>query len=82
MQLVERNRGTLQISQMIREYHVHGAIGVNNVSNIFTPQDSCDPPSVASLGAAIYRAGTKADTEILMVSFRPMSICLFHLLFL
>jgi hypothetical protein len=69
----ERTRGTLQIPQMIKEYRLQGAIGVNNVGNAFTPQGSCDPFSVASLGVGIYQAGTKADAEVLMVSSRGLS---------
>lgn len=64
----ERFRGTLQIPQMIRRYGMQAAFGVNNVSNAFTPHSSCDPLSVTSLGIGIYQAGTKADTEVLLVS--------------
>ena len=61
----ERVRGTLQIPQMIQEYELEGAVGVNNVGNAFTPQGSCDPLSLASVGVGIYHAGTKRDVKIL-----------------
>jgi cytosine/adenosine deaminase-related metal-dependent hydrolase len=63
-----RVRGTLQIPQMIKEYGLNGAIGINNVGNAFTPQGSCDPLGLASLGVAVYQAGTKEDADILLVS--------------
>jgi hypothetical protein len=66
-----RVRGTLQIPQMIKKYGLNGAIGINNVGNAFTPQGSCDPLSLASLGVAVYQAGTKEDADILLVSY-PM----------
>lgn len=61
----ERARGTLQVPQMIQQYGLQGAIGVNNVGNAFTPQGSCDPLSTASMGVGIYQAGTQHDTAIL-----------------
>ncbi|KAI4145514.1 MAG: hypothetical protein L6R39_003782 [Caloplaca ligustica] len=61
----ERVRGTSQIPQMIQQYGFEGAVGVNNVGNAFTPQGSCDPLSVASMGVGVYQAGTKHATEIL-----------------
>jgi cytosine/adenosine deaminase-related metal-dependent hydrolase len=63
-----RPRGTLQIPQMIKKYGLNGAIGINNVGNAFTPQGSCDPLSLASLGVGVYQAGTKEDADILLVS--------------
>ncbi|KAI4117282.1 MAG: hypothetical protein LQ345_002458 [Seirophora villosa] len=68
----ERVRGTLQIPQMIQQYGFEGAIGVNNVGNAFTPQGSCDPLRIASMGVGIYQAGTKRDAICLyeMVSNR------------
>ncbi|KAL3421332.1 hypothetical protein PVAG01_07777 [Phlyctema vagabunda] len=62
----ERVRGTLQILQMIEEYGLDAAIGINNVGNAFTPQGSCDPLALASLGVGIYQAGTTADAELLL----------------
>jgi len=61
----ERVRGTLQIPQMIRKYGLNGAISINNVGNAFTPQGSCDPLSIASMGVGLYHAGTKADAQLL-----------------
>lgn len=62
-----RARGTLQILQMVKKYGLNAAIGINNVGNAFTPQGSCDPLSLASLGVGVYHAGTKADAELLLV---------------
>ncbi|KAK4693037.1 cytosine/creatinine deaminase, partial [Lecanoromycetidae sp. Uapishka_2] len=61
----ERVRGTLQIPQMIKDYGLNGAISINNVGNAFTPQGSCDPLSIASMGVGLYHAGTKADAQLL-----------------
>ncbi|KAI4205613.1 MAG: hypothetical protein LQ346_001397 [Caloplaca aetnensis] len=61
----ERVRGTLQLPQMIQQYGLEGAIAVNNVGNAFTPQGSCDPLRLASMGVGIYHAGTKHDAEVL-----------------
>lgn len=63
----QRVRGTLQIPQMIKQYDLSCAIGINNVGNAFTPQGSCDPLALASLGVGLYQAGTQADAEILLV---------------
>lgn len=60
-----RHRGTLQIPQMIREYGLDGAISINNVGNAFTPQGSCDPLALATLGVGVYHAGTQGDAEVL-----------------
>ncbi|KAL8777521.1 MAG: hypothetical protein Q9213_007826 [Squamulea squamosa] len=61
----ERPRGTLQIPQLINEYHLQGTFGVNNVGNAFTPQGNCDPLSLASMCVGVYQAGTKRNAEIL-----------------
>ncbi|PQE03157.1 hypothetical protein CJF30_00005662 [Rutstroemia sp. NJR-2017a BBW] len=61
-----RVRGTLQVLEMIKKYGLNVTMGINNVGNAFTPQGSCDPMSLASLGVGIYQAGTKADAEILL----------------
>ncbi len=61
----QRVRGTLQIPSMIQKYNLQGAISVNNVGNAFTPQGSCDPMAIASMGVGLYQAGTKRDTELL-----------------
>jgi hypothetical protein len=61
----QRVRGTLQIPQMIKEYRLNGAISINNVGNAFTPQGSCDPLTIASMGVGLYHAGTKQDAQLL-----------------
>ncbi|KAL9583535.1 MAG: hypothetical protein Q9212_002652 [Teloschistes hypoglaucus] len=61
----ERVRGTLQIPQMIQQYGLAGAIGINNVGNAFTPQGNCDPLNLASMCVGIYQAGTKNEAELL-----------------
>ncbi|OCL03083.1 cytosine deaminase protein-like protein [Glonium stellatum] len=65
MRTDEGVRGTLPITKMIKEYKFNAAIAVNNIGNAFTPQGTCDPLSVASLGVAVYQAGTKSDSETL-----------------
>jgi hypothetical protein len=65
----QRVRGTLQVPQMIERYGLNAAIGANNVGNAFTPQGSCDPLSLASLGVGIYQGGTKQDADVLLVSY-------------
>ncbi|KAL8774825.1 MAG: hypothetical protein Q9209_000764 [Squamulea sp. 1 TL-2023] len=61
----ERPRGTLQIPQMINEFHLQGTFGVNNVGNAFTPQGCCDSLSLASMCVGVYQAGSKRDAETL-----------------
>lgn len=63
----QRVRGTLQVPRMIKEYKINACIGINNVGNAFTPQGSCDPLSISSLGVGLYQAGTQRDAEILYV---------------
>jgi len=58
-------RGTLPIPKLIKDYGFNAAVSINNIGNAFTPQGSCDPLSVASLGVGVYQAGTKRDAEIL-----------------
>lgn len=58
-------RGTLPIPRLIKDYGFNAAVSINNIGNAFTPQGSCDPLSVASLGVGVYQAGTKEDAEIL-----------------
>ena len=67
MRIESRARGTLAIPDLIKRYNFDAAIGVNNVGNAFTPQGSCDPLSVASLGVGVYQAATKQDVELLYV---------------
>ncbi|KAI4228416.1 MAG: hypothetical protein L6R40_008145, partial [Gallowayella cf. fulva] len=61
----ERVRGTLQVPQMMEEYDLQGAIGVNNIGNAFTPQGNCDPLCLASMCVGVYQAGTQRDVEVL-----------------
>ncbi|KAM3078162.1 hypothetical protein ACMFMF_004570 [Clarireedia jacksonii] len=61
-----RVRGTLQVLEMIKKYGLNVTMGINNVGNAFTPQGSCDPMSLASLGVGVYQAGTKADAELIL----------------
>ncbi|KAL6708944.1 hypothetical protein ACN47E_002071 [Coniothyrium glycines] len=58
-------RGTLPITQIIKEHGLNAAISVNNVCNSFTPHGNCDPLSLAQLGVGLYHAGTKQDAELL-----------------
>lgn len=58
-------RGTLPVPSLIKDYDFNAAISINNIGNAFTPQGSCDPLSIASLGVGVYQAGTKRDAEIL-----------------
>jgi hypothetical protein len=68
-----RVRGTLQAIHMIEKYGLNVAIGVNNVGNAFTPQGSCDPLGLASLGVGLYQAGRKQDADTLLVSSTPQT---------
>ncbi|KIV94880.1 hypothetical protein PV10_02601 [Exophiala mesophila] len=61
----DRQRGTLQIPSMIRDYGLNACLGVNNVGNAFTPWGSGDPIALASLGVGIYQAGTAEDARLL-----------------
>ncbi|KAF2465498.1 cytosine deaminase protein-like protein [Lindgomyces ingoldianus] len=65
MRTPESLRGTLPVVEMIEKYGFNAAIAVNNVGNAFTPQGTCDPLSIASLGVGLYQAGTKKVAEIL-----------------
>ena len=42
-----------------------GPLALINVGNAFTPQGSCDPLSIDSLGVGVYQAGTKVDAQVL-----------------
>lgn len=61
----EKQRGTLQVPDMIRKYALDAVIGVNNVGNAFTPWGSPDPLALACLGVGVYQTGTQADAELL-----------------
>ncbi|KAL2066549.1 hypothetical protein VTL71DRAFT_2620 [Oculimacula yallundae] len=62
----QRVRGTLQVLDIIENHGMNAAIGINNVGNAFTPQGSCDPLSLASLGVGVYQAATKRQTDLLL----------------
>jgi cytosine/adenosine deaminase-related metal-dependent hydrolase len=68
MRTPENRRGTLPVVELISQYGLNAAIGVNNVGNAFTPYGNCDPMSIAALGVGLYQAGTKKDTDLLYVS--------------
>lgn len=61
----EKQRGTLQVPEMIRKYALDAVMGVNNVGNAFTPWGSPDPLYLACLGVGVYQTGTQADAELL-----------------
>ncbi|KAK7509331.1 cytosine deaminase protein-like protein [Phyllosticta citriasiana] len=61
----ENVRGTLNVPKLIQEHKLQAAISVNNVGNAFTPQGSCDPLAIASLGIGVYQTGTRTGAEIL-----------------
>ena len=58
-------RATLNVPQIIKEYSLNAAIGMNNIGNAFTPQGCCDPLYLANLGVGVYQAGTVQDAEML-----------------
>ena len=64
---VQDRRGSLHVPKLINKHGLDVAVAVNNVCNAFTPQGSCDPLGVASLGVGVYSAGTCADAELLYV---------------
>ncbi|KAH4610187.1 hypothetical protein HBH68_039590 [Parastagonospora nodorum] len=65
MRTPENLRGTLPVTELIKDYDLNGAISINNVGNAFTPQGNCDPLSLAQLAVGLYQAGTKNDAELL-----------------
>jgi hypothetical protein len=71
MRTPEGLRGTLPITELIKEYGLNAAISINNVGNAFTPQGNCDPLSLAQLAVGIYQAGTKKDAELIYVRSHP-----------
>lgn len=58
-------RGTLPVPHLIKDHGFNAAMSINNIGNAFTPQGTCDPLSIASLGVGVYQSGTKRDAEIL-----------------
>ncbi|KAF1836137.1 cytosine deaminase protein-like protein [Decorospora gaudefroyi] len=65
MRTANNVRGTLPITELIKEHGFNAAIAINNIGNAFTPFGNCDPLSIASLGIGLYQAGTKKDAELL-----------------
>ncbi|KAF2091982.1 cytosine deaminase protein-like protein [Saccharata proteae CBS 121410] len=65
MRTADGRRGTLDVPSLIEEHGFNAAVAVNNVGNAFTPQGSCDPLAVASLGVGVYGAGRKKDASVL-----------------
>jgi hypothetical protein len=62
-----RPRGTLFVTQLVREYGLDTAMSVNNVGNAFTPQGSLDPLSLCTFGVAVFQAGTREDCDVFLV---------------
>ena len=62
-----RPRGTLRVTELIRDYGLDVAMSVNNVGNAFTPQGSLDPLSLCTFGVAVFQAGTRDDCNALLV---------------
>jgi len=62
----QRQRGTLQVLDMIRRFGLDACMGVNNVGNAFTPWGTGDPLQLACLGVGIYQAGTEQDAKLLL----------------
>jgi cytosine/adenosine deaminase-related metal-dependent hydrolase len=65
MRTDQRYRGSLHVPELIRKHEMNAAIAVNNVGNAFTPQGTCDPLAIASLGVGLYSAGTESETALL-----------------
>ncbi len=68
MRTSSRAIATLNVPQLVKSIGIDASIAVNNVGNAFTPQGSCDPLGVATLGVGLYQAATKVDTDILYVN--------------
>jgi cytosine/adenosine deaminase-related metal-dependent hydrolase len=60
-----RQRGTLNVPLMIREYGLNACVAVNNVGNAFTPYGNGDPLTLASWCVGLYHAGTVDDARLL-----------------
>lgn len=70
----QRPRGTLQVVDLIQRHDFNCAIAMNNIGNAFTPLGSCNPLQLASLGVAVYQAGTKQAAELLYVSAKLIDL--------
>ncbi|KAH6693611.1 hypothetical protein F5X68DRAFT_273174 [Plectosphaerella plurivora] len=60
-----RQRGTLNVPLLIREYGLNACMSVNNVGNAFTPYGNGDPLTLASWCVGLYHAGTLDDARLL-----------------
>ncbi|KAJ4381884.1 hypothetical protein N0V86_003252 [Didymella sp. IMI 355093] len=76
MRTPDNLRGTLPITELIKQYNLNVAIAINNIGNAFTPQGNCDPLSVAQLGVGLYQAPTKDDVQLLYVGHRHLFVSL------
>jgi cytosine/adenosine deaminase-related metal-dependent hydrolase len=61
----QRQRGTLQVLDMIKSHRINTCLSINNVGNAFTPWGTGDPLALASMGVGIYQAGTEQDANLL-----------------
>ncbi|KAF8530794.1 Metallo-dependent hydrolase [Gautieria morchelliformis] len=61
-----RPRGTLRVTELVKDYGLDVAMAVNNVGNAFTPQGSLDPLSLCTFGVAVFQAGTQKDCNVLL----------------
>jgi hypothetical protein len=62
-------RGTLRVTELVKEHGLDVAMSVNNVGNAFTPQGTLDPLNLCTFGVAVYQAGTPNDCHLLLVRF-------------
>lgn len=62
-----RPRGTLRVTELVKDYGLDVAMSVNNVGNPFTPQGSLDPLSLCTFGVAVFQASTQDDCGVLLV---------------
>lgn len=67
-------RGTINVCQWCREYHLNVALAINNVGNAFTPQGTPDPLGLCTLGVALYQDGTTEGCSSLLVNYRFLII--------
>ncbi|KAF8590768.1 Metallo-dependent hydrolase [Ramaria rubella] len=65
---INKPRGTLRITELVRDYGLDVAMSVNNVGNAFTPQGSLDPLSLCTFGVSVFQAGTRADCGTLLAA--------------
>ena len=60
-----KQRGSLNVPDMIISHGLDAVIGVNNVGNAFTPWGKPDPLCLACLGVGLYQLGTQEGAELL-----------------